>query len=238
MRNAELKWRIARRTTRMQQLRIPHSTFRIWLSICQNETQGFELLRHVHRLDRDVSRHRELHRGEVEDRLHPRLHESVDDVLGRVRGDDDDGDVGGFLLEIGLEVPDVADDETVPARADLLRVAVVDGADVKAALAKAGILRQRAADATRPNHHHTVRTLEAQDFAESDSERGDRVAETAFAEGAEEGKVFPDLRGGGAAAAGGLGGGDGFVALGLRLLQGAQVQRHAPYRALGDLPHM
>jgi len=90
----------------------------------------------------------------------------------------------------------------------------------------------------RPDHHDAVRVLEPEDLAEPGGQGRDGVAEAAFAEGAEEGEVFAHLGGGGAAAARQLGGGDRGVALGLRLLEIAQVQRQPPHRALRDLPHM
>src|SRR5439155_13162855 len=106
------------------------------------------------------------------------------------------------------------------------------GADVTTALAESRVLRQGAADAPRPHHPDAVGALEAQDLAEPGRQCRDGVAETAFAEGAEEGEVLAHLGGSGAAAARQLGGGDGLVPLSLRLLEVAQVQRQPPHRAL------
>src|SRR5438034_8915899 len=81
---------------------------------------------------------------------------------------DDDGDVAGLLGEVGVQVADVADHETVPAGADLLRILVVNRGDVEAALPEAGILYQRAADPAGADQHDAVRASQPQDVARSE----------------------------------------------------------------------
>src|SRR5439155_24399584 len=105
-----------------------------------------------------------------------------------------DVDVPGVFLEVRFEVFDVADDEAIPARADLAGILVEDRGDMKAALAKAVILHQRAAHAPRTNQHDAVAALQAQDVADAARQLGYGVPEAAFAEGAEEREVFADLR--------------------------------------------
>src|SRR5207244_2145390 len=87
-----------------------------------------------------------------------------------------------------------------PAGADLLGILVVDGGDVKAALAEAGVLDERTDDSPRADEHDAVGASQAQDVADAGGELGDRIPEPAFAEGAEEGEVLADLRRGGTAA--------------------------------------
>src|SRR5437667_2651906 len=206
-------------------------------SIGQRETQRLELQRHVDRLHDHVAGHGELHRGDVEDRLRPRAHQPVHHLLRRLGRGDDDGDVAGLLGEVGVQVADVADHETVPAGADFLRILVVNRGDVEAALPEAGILYQRAADPAGANQHDAVRASQAQDVANPRGELRDRVAQTALAERAEEREVLAHLRRGGAAAAGQLGGGDGGLALRVELLEEPEVQGEPSHGALGDLPH-
>src|SRR5206468_1389375 len=83
-------------------------------------------------------------------------------VLRRLGRGHDDGDVARLLGEVCVQVADVADHETVPAGADFLRVLVVDRGDVEAALPKAGILYQRAADAACTDEHDTVGASQVQ----------------------------------------------------------------------------
>src|SRR6266581_3607544 len=197
----------------------------------------FQLQRHVHRFHHHVARDGELHRREVEDRLLARVHQPVHHLLRGVGGRHDDGDVGGLLRQVGLEVADVAHDEAVPARADLLRILVVDRGDVEAALPEAGVLDQGAADAAGADEDDVIGAAQAEDVADLGGELGDRVAEAALAERAEEGEVFADLRRGGAAAPRQLGGGNRGLALGGELLEKPEVEREPPHGALGNLPH-
>src|SRR5213594_3745938 len=104
---------------------------------------------------------------------------------------------------------DVAHDQAIPARPDFPRVLIVDRGDVKTALAKAVVLDQRAAHSACPDQHDAVAALQAEDVTDAASQFGDGVTEAAFAERAEEGEVFADLRGGGATQARQLPGGDG-----------------------------
>src|SRR5205823_1371816 len=76
--------------------------------------------------------------------------------------------------------------------------------------------------------------LEPEDVADAAGQLGDGVAESAFAEGAEEGEVFADLGGGGAAQSSQLTRRDRG---GLRLLEKAKVDGQPPDGAVGDLPH-
>src|SRR4051812_15005500 len=129
---------------------------------------------------------------------------------------------------------DVTDHQAVPARADFARVLVVDRGDVKTALAKAVVLDERPAHPSRPDQHDAVAALKAKDVANAARQFGDGVAEAAFAEGAEEGEVFADLGGGGAAEAGQLARGDGGR---LGLLEESEVDGQPAHGAVGDLPH-
>ncbi len=172
------------------------------------------------------------------DRLHPGVHQPVGDVLGGVGRSDDDRDVARLPLEVGLEVVDVPHHQAVPAGAHLLGVAVVYGRDVEAALAKAGILHQGAADATGPDDDDAIGAPQAEDVAQARGELAHRVAQSPLAEGAEEGQVLAHLGRGRGAAAGEVGGGDGGVALPVGVLEEPKVEREAAYRALGDLPHI
>ena len=95
----------------------------------------------------------------------------------------------------------IAHDEAVPARPDFAGILVVDRGDVEAALLEAVVLDERAAHSPRPHQHDAVAAFEPEDIADAASQLGDGVAEAALAEGAEEGKVFPDLGRGGAAQA-------------------------------------
>src|SRR5438876_2708401 len=207
------------------------------LTVGQRETQRLELQRHVDRLHHHVAGHGELHRSEVEDCLHPRAHQPVHHLLRRLGRGDDDGDVARLLGEVGVQVADVADHETVPAGADLLRIFVVNRGDVEAALPEAGILYQRAADPAGADQHDAVRASQAQDVANPRGELRDGIAQAALAERAEEREVLAHLRRGGAAAPGQLGGGDGGLALRVELLEEPEVQGEPSHGALGDLPH-
>src|SRR6266702_4659393 len=238
MRNAECQGERRSANDLTFQFRIPHSAFRICvLSVCQRETQRLELERHVDRLHHHVAGHGELHRGEVEDGLHPRAHQPVHHLLRRLGRGDDDGDVARLLGEVGVQVADVADHQTVPAGADLLRVLVVNRGDVEAALPEAGILYQRAADPAGADQYDAVRASQAQDVANPRGELRDGIAQAALAERAEEREVLAHLRRGGAAAPGQLGGGDGGLALRVELLEEPEVQGEPPHCAVGDLPH-
>ena len=68
-------------------------------------------------------------------------------------------------------------------------------------------------------------------------ELGDRVAEPALAEGAEEREVLPDLRRRRAAVVGQLVAGGGREAARLELLQVAQVHRETADGRVGDALH-
>src|SRR5207247_224572 len=153
-------------------------------------------------------------------------------------GGHDDRDVGRLLLQVARDVAHVADYETVPARADLARVPVVNRRDVEAALPKPRVLHQRPADASRPDEHDAVRPLQPQDVAQARGELGDGVAEPPLAERAEEREILTHLRRRGRAAAGELGGGDGGLAQCVELLEEPQVQREPPDCAPGNLPHI
>src|SRR5439155_13888925 len=135
------------------------------------------------------------------------------------------------------EVPDVTHHEPIPARADFLGVLVVDGRDVEAALPKHRVLDQRAADPPRADEDDAVGAAQPQDIADPGRELRDGVAEAAFAERAEEREVFANLSGGGAAAPGQLGRGDGRLALRSELFEEPEIKGEPSHRALGDLPH-
>src|SRR5256886_15732440 len=85
--------------------------------------------------------------------------------------------------------------QAVPAGADLLRVLVVDRGDVEAALPKAGVLHERAADATRADQHDAIGAAQAQNVPDPGGELGDGIAQAALAERAEEREVLAHLRG-------------------------------------------
>src|ERR1041385_6676633 len=207
------------------------------LSIGQREAERLELQRHVHGLHHDVGGDGELDRREGENRLHPGAHQPVDDVLRRLGRGDHDRDVARLVAQIHIQVANVAHAEAVPPPADLLGVLVVDRRHVEAALPKARVLDQGAADATGADEHDAIGAAQAQDVADAGDERGNGVAEAALAERPEEREVLADLGGGGAAAPRQLGRGDGGLALGIELLEKPQVEREPPDRALGDLPH-
>src|SRR6185437_13347670 len=77
------------------------------VAISQRVTQPFQLHRHVHRLDGDVSRRLELSRREVEDRLDAGLHDPIENALRLVGGNGQDGDVRMILAHVALELRDV-----------------------------------------------------------------------------------------------------------------------------------
>src|SRR5437870_6742519 len=217
-------------------LRTPHCC--LLLPVRQGEAERLELQSHIDRLDHDVVRDGELDRGEVEDRLHPRMHQAIGHLLRGIRGRHEDGDVGRLALEVALDVADVAHHHAVPAGADFLRVLVVNRRHVEAALPKAGVLNQRAADPPCPDEDDAVAALKPEDAADPRSELRDGIAEAALAEGAEEGQVLANLRRRGAAVAGELGGGDGGRALRVELLEEPEVGGQPPHGASADLPHV
>src|SRR2546422_5880733 len=238
MRNAECQGERRLAKDLSYQFRTPHSALRICvLSVRQRKTQCLELQRHVDRLHHHVAGHGELHRGEVEDRVHPRAHQPVHHLLRRLGRGDDDGDVARLLGEVGVQVADVADHETVPAGADLLGIFFVNRGDVEAAMPEAGILHQRAADPAGADQYDAVGASQAQVVANPRGERRNGIAQAALAERAEEREVLAHLRRGGAAAPGELGGGDGGLALRVELLEEPEVQGEPSHGALGDLPH-
>src|SRR5438552_8203500 len=88
---------------------------------------------------------------------------------------------------------DVSHDQAIPARPDFARVLIVDRGDVKAALLESLILHQRAAHAARADQDDAIAALEPEDVTDAARELGDGVAQAAFAERAEEGKVLTNL---------------------------------------------
>src|SRR6267142_603050 len=76
------------------------------LAIRQRKTQTFQLHRHVDGLHRDVRRRLELRWGKVENRLHARLDDSIEDALRRFAGDRKDDDIRLLPREVPFDLAD------------------------------------------------------------------------------------------------------------------------------------
>src|SRR5450432_976838 len=117
---------------------------------------------------------------------------------------------------------------------DLRRIGIIQADHAKAALLEALVLRKRGADLPYADDDHAPVALEAEDATHALRELRHLVAEPALAEGAEEGKVFPNLRGGRAAASGQLFAGYRREPRRLEFLEEAQIERQATNGRIGD----
>src|SRR5205814_1340034 len=129
------------------------------------------------------------------------------------------------LVDVLLEVVDVPNRDALERLPDLVRVGVVGGEDVEAALAEPAIGHERRPDLAGPDDDDLPLLAESEDLPQTAGELGHRVAQPALAEGPEEGQVLPDLGGRGPTPPGQLIAGDGGEPSRLEILQKPQVRR-------------
>src|SRR5258708_19271715 len=164
------------------------------VAIGQREAETLQLHRHVDGFHRHVWRRLQLRRRKVEDGLHARLHDAIEDVLGRLPRHGHDDDVRPLATEVALDLADIADRHAFDGLADLVGVVVVGSQNDESAMPKAAILSECGTDLSRPYDDDAPLAAEAKNVAQLLAQLGNGVAESALAEGPEKREVLPHLR--------------------------------------------
>src|SRR5438445_3712142 len=199
------------------------------------ERKSFELDREVDVLEANVARNFDTGGCEVQNGLDPRRGQLVGDRLRRLRGHRDDRDLDPARLHLTPEVAAGEDRRRFDLVHDLRRILVEDGRDAKSLTGEPAIVEQRRAEVAVADERHGPLAIETEDALELGLQPRDVVPDAAYAELAEVGEVFSDLRRVEIEPIRQLLRGHGLHAVLFELQQTSGVDRETTDRHLGDL---